>query len=146
MTKVLEYFISINIFEQQCVVIESMLQSLRFKYHMNTIVIYQPLRNSAPFEHRCLQNIKKLYKHAGKCDDQHQFKEIIEAALVANTEGFTNNSTIFPVTPTPIKKPSARKSLFLFTNIFYVRKKTSVFRVRAAKSKRKSIRSITKSW
>ena len=31
------------------------------------------------YEHRCLENIKKLYKTAVKYDDQQQYKDIIEA-------------------------------------------------------------------
>ena len=29
------------------------------------------------YEHICLENIKKLYKYAGKFDDQHQYKAVI---------------------------------------------------------------------
>ena len=53
---------------------------------MKTIGIDQSLRNSALFEPRCLQNINKLYKNSGKWDDQKQFKYILEAAMVSNTE------------------------------------------------------------
>ena len=42
--------------------------------------------------------------------------------------------------PTPVKKPSARKSLCMFTNILYVNKKTDYRQVGAAKSKRKAIK------
>ena len=44
---------------------------------MKTIVNDQSLSNSDLFLNRCLQNIKKLYKHADKCDDQQQIKNII---------------------------------------------------------------------
>ena len=67
--------------------------------------------------------MKKLYKHAGKCDDQKQFKDILEAAMFYTPEGFTNNSTIYPIISTPVKKLSAGKSLCLFTNILYVKNK-----------------------
>ena len=50
---------------------------------MKTIGIDQSLRNSALFEHRCLKNINKVYQHAGKCDKQQQFKDILEAAMVS---------------------------------------------------------------
>ena len=49
--------------------LKDMLQPPHLKYHMKTVGIDQSLSNSAIFEHMCLQNIKKLYKHAGKCDD-----------------------------------------------------------------------------
>ena len=59
-----------------------MLQSPRLKYHVKTIGIDQFLCNNDFFKHKFLQNIKKLYKHAGKCDDQQQFKNFIEAGMV----------------------------------------------------------------
>ena len=46
--------------------------------------------------------------------------------MVSTPEGFTNNSPRSPRTPTPVKKPSARKSLCLFTNILYARKRTAI--------------------
>ena len=53
--------------------------------------------------------------------------------MVSTPEGFTNNSPISPMTPTQVKKPSASKSLCLFTNILDVKKKTAICRVGAAK-------------
>ena len=41
MIKVIDSVISIDIFEQQCVVIKGMLQSPRLKYHVNNIFICQ---------------------------------------------------------------------------------------------------------
>ena len=93
---------------------------------MKNICIYQSLINSALFEQRCFQNINKLYKHAGKCDDQQKFKDIFEAAMVSTTEGFANNSTRYLMTPTQVKKASAKKSLCLFTNILEVKNKTAI--------------------
>ena len=54
--------------------------------------------------------------------------------MVSNPEGFTNNSPISPMTSTPVKKPSARKLLCLFTNILDAKKKTSTRRVGSANS------------
>ena len=68
MTKVIDSVLSIDTFEQKCVVLKGMLQSPRLKYYVETIGIYQSLSNNALFE-KNLQNIKKLYKHTGKCDD-----------------------------------------------------------------------------
>ena len=123
-----------------------MLQLLCLKYHINTIGICQSLSNSALFEHRCLQNINKLYKRYGKCDDQKQFKYILEAAVVYNLGGFTYNSPRSPMNPTPVKKKSARKSLCLFTNILDVKKKTSILQVGSAKLKNKAIKLVTTPW
>ena len=49
---------------------------------------------------------QKLYKKAGKCDNQQKFKDILEAAMVYTPEGFTDNSPISPITSSPVKKPS----------------------------------------
>ena len=122
-----------------------MLQSPRLKDHAHTIGNDQSLNNNAIYEHKCLENIKNKYKQAGKCDDQQQFKDIIEADMVYTPERFTNNSYISPMKSTPIKKPSYRKSLCLFTNIFEV-KKTAYLRVGADKYKRKAIRYGNTPW
>ena len=41
MNKAIDYILSIDTFEQQCVVSKGMLQSSRLEYHMNTIDIDQ---------------------------------------------------------------------------------------------------------
>ena len=69
-TKVIYSVLYINTFEYQCVVLKGMLQSPRLKDPVKTIGIDQSLSNNALFEHKCLQNINKLYKHAGKCNNQ----------------------------------------------------------------------------
>ena len=58
----------------------------------------------------------KHKKKAGKCDGQQKFKDILEADMVSTPEVFTDNSPISPMKPTPVKKPSAQKSLCMFTN------------------------------
>ena len=50
------------------------------------------------------------------------------------------------MTPTSAKKPSARKSLCLFTNILDVKNKTAICRVGADKSKRKAFKYRTTPW
>ena len=54
MTKVIDYVISIDTFEQQYFVLKGMLQSPPLKYHMKTIGIDQSLSNSDLFEQICL--------------------------------------------------------------------------------------------
>ena len=98
-----------------------MLQSPRLKYHVQTIGIDPSLSNNAIYEHKCLENIKNLYTRAGKCDDQKQFKDILEAVMVSTPAGFTKNSPISTRTSTPVKKPSPRKPLCLFTNVLDVK-------------------------
>ena len=97
-----------------------MLQSLCVEDHMKTLGIDQSLFNRSSFEHKYLNNILKIYQHAVKCDNRQHLKDIIDADMMSNTEGVTYNSPNVPMTSTPVKKPSARKSLCLFTNIFDV--------------------------
>ena len=52
--------------------------------------------------------------------------------MVSTPEGVTYNSPNVPMASTPVKKPSARKSLCLFTNIFDVKKKIEKLRIGAA--------------
>ena len=126
--------------------LKGILQSPRLKDHVKTIGIYQSLSNNDIFEHKCLQNISKLYTHAGKCDYQQTFKDILEAAMFSTPEVFTNNSPRSPMTPTPFKKPSAVKSLCLFTNILYVKEKTDIPQFQYAKFNRKAIKAGTTPW
>ena len=91
------------------------LQSTRLKYHVQTIGIDQYLSNNAIYEHKCLENIKKLYKQAGQCDYRKLFKDILEADMVSTPEVFTDKSLIYHITSTPINKPSAIKSLCMFS-------------------------------
>ena len=82
LNKSIDPILSIDTFEQQCVVIKCMLQSSRLEDHMKTIGIEQSLCNRSFFEHKCMNNIKKIYQHAGKCDDQQNIKEIINYDMV----------------------------------------------------------------
>ena len=65
MNNSIDYIFSIDTFEQQCVVIKGMLQSPSLEDHMETIGVDQSLCNRSSFEHECLNNIKKIYQHAG---------------------------------------------------------------------------------
>ena len=87
----------------------------------------------------------KYTKKSGKYDNQQQFKDILEADMVSSPEGFTNNSPIYPRTPSSFKKPSAKTSLCMFTNVLVV-KKTAYCRVGAAKSKHKAIKFGNTPW
>ena len=60
-----------------------MLQSSRLEYHMDTIGIDQSSFARSSFEHTCMNNIKKIYQHAGKCDDQQNLKDIIDGAILS---------------------------------------------------------------
>ena len=63
-----------------------MLKSPRLEDHMKTIGICQSLCNRSSFEHKCMNNIKKIYQHAGQYDDQQKFKDILEANIVSTPE------------------------------------------------------------
>ena len=69
-----------------------MLQSSRLDDHMKTIGIEQSSFERSSFEHRCINNIKNIYQHAGKCDDQQNLKDIIDAAIISTPEGVTDHS------------------------------------------------------
>ena len=94
----------------------------------------------------CLENIKKIYASARKFDDQQQYKDIIEAAVFATPDIFTDNITMSPGTSVTIRNPIARKPLHPFTEVLDVKKKTSSIRLGAAKSKRKATRSGSVLW
>ena len=66
--------------------------------------------------------------------------------MVSTPDLFTNNSPTSPMTSTPVKKPTARKELCLFTNILEMKNKTTIRLVGAAKSKRKAIKAGTTTW
>ena len=59
-TKLIDTIIDIDSFEYQCVILKVLLQSERLKQHMVIIGMDQYLSNSAFYESRCLENIKKL--------------------------------------------------------------------------------------
>ena len=63
-------------------------------------------------------------EHAGKCDDQQNLKDIIDAAILSTPEGVTDNSPNVHMSSKTVKKLSARKSLCLFTSILDVKPKT----------------------
>ena len=78
------------------------------KQYIVTIGVYLSLSNSVFYEHRCLENIKKLYEYDGKCKDQQQYKYIIETATVSTPEGFTDNSPVSPGQYITVKKSIAK--------------------------------------
>ena len=76
---------------------------------MKTIGIEQSLWKRSSFEHKCLNNTKNIYQHAGKCDEQQNLKYILDATMVFTTEEITDYSPSLPTTQTPVKKRSAKK-------------------------------------
>ena len=145
LNKAIDSILSIDTFEQKCVVIKCMLQSSRLEDHMKTIGIDRLSFTRYSFEHRCKNNIKNIYQHTGKCDDKQKLKDILEAALLSTTEGITYNSPNVHMASSPFKKPSARKSLCL-SNILDVKSKTEKRRFVAAKSKCKAMKMGNSLW
>ena len=70
---------------------------------MKTIGIDQSSFIGYYFEHRCMNNIKNIYQHAGKCDDQQNLKDIIDAAILSTPEGVIDNSPNVHMTSKPVK-------------------------------------------
>ena len=106
---------------------------------MGAIGVDQSLSNSALYEHRCLVNIKKLYKVAVKCEYQYRYKAIIGSALFSITKVCTDNSLMTPNSYVSTKNPSARKSLCQFTETLDVKHKTDVRKVGSSKANIKAI-------
>ena len=76
---------------------------------MKTIGIDQSLCTQSSFEHKCMNNIKKIYQYAGMCDNKKNLKVILDAAMVSTPEGVIDNSPNVSMTSKPVKKPSSRK-------------------------------------
>ena len=123
-----------------------MLQSLLLEDHMKTIGIDQSSFTRSSFEHICMNNIKNIYQHAGKCYYQQNLKYIIDAAILPTPEGVTDNSPNVHLKSSPVNKPSAGKSLCLFTSILDVKPKTAKRRFVAAKSRHKAMKVCNSLW
>ena len=61
MTNVIDFVLSIDTLEQQCVVLKGMLQSPRLKDHIDTIGIDQSLSNNAIYEQNVLKTPKIIH-------------------------------------------------------------------------------------
>ena len=79
LTEVVDLILDIYFFEHQCVIIKGLLQSELLEQHIVTVLLNQSLSNSSMYEHKCLENIKKLHKSNGTCDYQLQYKASLEA-------------------------------------------------------------------
>ena len=71
---------------------------------MKTIGIYQLTLTRYSFEHRCMNNIKKIYQHAGKRDDQQNINDIIDSTMVLTPERVTDDSHNVPMTSSAVQK------------------------------------------
>ena len=93
-----------------------------------------------------MNNINNIYQHSGKCDNQQNLKDILDAAMLLTLEGVIDDSPNVPMTSSPVKKPSARKSLCIFPNILDVKQKTAKRRIVSAESKRRAMKVGTILW
>ena len=75
-----------------------MLQSSRLEDHIKNIGIDQSLCTRSSFEQKYMNNIKKIYQHAGNCDDQNNNKGILDAVMVSTQEGVVDDSPNVPMT------------------------------------------------
>ena len=85
------------------------------------------------YKHRCLENIKKLYKTGGKYDDQHQYKDILEAEMVSTPEVCNDNIPMTPNKSEYTRNPSTRKPLRQLSETLDVDHKTTICRLGAFK-------------
>ena len=92
MTKVIDLFIEIESFDNQRVIIKGLFQSELLKQHMVTIGVDQLLSDSTIHEHRCMEKIKKLNKSSIECNNQQNYKVILETSMISKHEGFIENS------------------------------------------------------
>ena len=70
---------------------------------MKTIGIDQSSFTRSYIEHKCMNNIKKIYQHAGKCYAQQNLNYTLDASMELNTGGFKYDSPNVPMTSTPAK-------------------------------------------
>ena len=66
---------------------------------------------------------QEIIKHAGKGDNQQQYKAIIEVEMVSTTDTFNENSPMPPGPYVTARNTSARKPLLLFTKVFMSKRK-----------------------
>ena len=91
-------------------------------------------------------NITKLYKTAGKCDDQHQYKAIIEVKIISTPKGYTEDIPLDVGTFGTLKKPSAGKLISQFLKLLDVTQKRSVRTLGSSKKKGKAILTDVDLW
>ena len=93
-----------------------------------------------------MNNIKKIYQHAGKCDDKQNLKDIIDISIMSTIDRVKDNIPNESVTSIPVKKTSARKLLGLFTKILDVEPKTAKHSFMDTKSKDKALKVVSNLW
>ena len=64
-----------------------------------------------------MNNIKNIYQHEGKFDDQQNLKDLIDAAILSTPEGVTDYIYNVPMISTPLKKKSYKITVFIHQHI-----------------------------
>ena len=80
-----------------------MLQSPHLEDRMKNIGNEQSLLNRSYFEHICLNNIKYIYQHSDKCDEQQNLKDAIDATMVSTPDKVTEDSHSLSMTQPTVK-------------------------------------------
>ena len=96
----------------------------------------------------CYISSKRIHSSLLSWRDRYlkKLKDIIYASILSTPEGVIDNSPNVHLTLSPVKKPSAMKSLCLFTNILDVQPETAKRRFVAAKPRRKSMKVCNSLW
>ena len=92
----IDLIIEIQSFDQKCFIIGGLVQSERLKQHMVKSQVDLLLSDSELYEHISMENINKLYKSSEGCDNQQEYKAIIESAKISICEVFNDKIPISP--------------------------------------------------
>ena len=88
----------------------------------------------------------KENKTSVKCDDKQQYKAVIEAAMISESEGCNYQIPMTPNQYKPTKKLNERKPPSQFSETFDVKHKTAICMFGAAKAYLKAIRTGNTLW
>ena len=74
-----------------------------------------------------MNNIKNIYQHAGKCDDQQNLRDIVDADMVSTLEEIKDDITNLPMTQTTVKgNVLSNQYVFSLTYLMLKRKQQNV--------------------
>ena len=70
-----------------------------------------------------MENIKKLYKSAGKIDDQQQYKNILLLSMFSTPEILTDKIPMSPSPSVTVINPISMKSLRIYVLNYWISKR-----------------------
>ena len=123
-----------------------MLQSLKLKYCVQTIGIDQSLSDNDLHEHKCLENIKKLYKKLVSVTTSNNPKILLRLLWFLLLKDSPITVPYIPWHHDQSRKKDLENHCVFSLNFLDVNKKTSTRQSGAAKSKRKAIKYGTTPW